>query len=246
MSRLTIAGAVFYGNDRELMASPAPVARRFHDITGWIEPPEAVVDVQAVPDGPGAYEPSTFHAGPRSVSADLSFASSDSSVTRAHADDWAGTLTGMIDVIMEDEHGVRAASAFMDRKPDPRRWNINGFRQVFYFLAPDPIKYGVPARFDGAVIENAGQTPVLPWRIVATGRATSILVVIGGKRTRWVGDSRDVTIDTRNGTATAGTGADVTVGLVEDNIPLLAPGATPMLITTDADSCVVEVRPGWL
>lgn len=214
-------------------------------IEGWYSAPAPRVQSDPVPDGDGTYMPERFLVGARTLAIKGAHIAETSSLARAESEDWVAALRGTFPVLVEDAHGLREAEVFQSAVPTYRQLGENTTTWTVFCTAPDPVKYGPVARFDGVVVENAGRADVLPWRILTTGRATSILVVLGGHRIRWIGDAENVVIDTRDGTAHAGA-ADVTVGLVEDSIPLLPPGQTSMHIATDAASCVVEVRPGWL
>lgn len=244
MSRLSIADRVLDGSWKPGHPAFARLVWRLHDITGWYERPPQRAESEPIPDGDGNYWPSQFLTGPRRFTVVGSHRSSTSSLARAEAEDWIASLDGEIPVVMDDEHGVRAVTAMIIGQPDYVRMDAQAARFTLPLEAPDPVKYGAVVPFSGGVVENAGGAAVLPWRIVTTGPATSILVVLDGHRIRWTGAASNVVIDTRAGTAIADSG-DVTVGLVEDDVPLLAPGQTPMTITTDAASAVVEVRSGW-
>lgn len=214
------------------------------DLQGWGDAPAPRAASDLIPDGHGGYAPSRFLMSPRTLAVKGAHVARSSSLARAEAEDWVASLDGEFPVIVEDAHGVREVVGFQSARPSYRLMGEDTTIWTVYVTAPDPIKYGPVVPFTGGFVENAGREAVLPWRIVTTGSATSILVVLDGHRIRWTGAASNVVIDTRSGTATA-TSGDVTVGLVEDDVPLLAPGRTSMTVTTDAASVVVEVRPGW-
>ena len=213
-------------------------------LEGWGDAPAPRAVSDPVPDGDGGYTPSRFLMAPRSMSLKGAHSAWSSSLARAEAEDWVASLDGVFPLMVEDSHGAREATVFQSARPSFRQWDEWTTAWTLFLTAPDPVKYGPVVGFTGGFVENAGRTPVLPWRIVTTGPATSILAVLGGHRVRWVGDDSDVVIDTRAGTAAAVSG-DVTTGLVEDDVPLLLPGQTVLTVTTDAASWMVEVRPGW-
>lgn len=214
-------------------------------LDGWYSRPAPRATSDPIPDFSGGYWPSRFLTTSRTLAITGAHSAETSSLARAEAEDWVASLPDEFSVIVEDEAGIREVRAFQSAEPDWERLDRATSRFTIYCTAPDPVKYGPTVRFTGSSVENAGRTAVLPLRIVTTGPATSILVILGGHRIRWAGTATNVVIDTREGTATGASG-DVTTGLVEDDIPLLPPGATPMTVTTDAASWRVEVRPGWL
>ncbi|MDR6868722.1 hypothetical protein J2Y69_003346 [Microbacterium resistens] len=214
-------------------------------LDGWYEPPTPRAESEPVPDGHGGYWPGRFLLSARTLTIRGLHASGTSSLARVEADDWLASLDGELSITVEDEHGVREVTGFMSAAPSIYQADSRTVAFTLFITAPDPIKYGAVAAFGSDYVDNAGRTAVLPWRITATGPVSHLLVTLGGHRIRWVGTTSGLTIDTRTGTATTSTGADVTTGLVEDDIPLLAPGLTPMAISSDASSVRVEVRPGW-
>ncbi|WP_424936667.1 MULTISPECIES: hypothetical protein [Bacteria] len=214
-------------------------------LDGWYTPPAPRATSDPVPDGDGGYWPSRFLLSPRTVTIRGAHVAETSTLARAAAEDWLASLDGEFPVVVEDEHGAREITAFQSAAPTLKRLDDYAVAFSLIVTAPDPIKYGRRAAFSGDHVENAGGTPVLPWRIVTSGRATRINVSLAGHRIRWVGNSQSITIDLRTGTARDARGSDVTMGLIEDDVPLLPPGRSPLVIDSDAAHVAVEVRPGW-
>lgn len=271
--RAVIAGQEFVG-DREVNALIESSAWFIPDRPdGWIGVPSPRAESRLLPGVQGGDTPRNFLYGPRTLAVPLFVVGVNASLGRSAAEDWLGSLSENFSFLLEDEHGARELpSVYQSAEPNYRIVSTRTCEFTMFITAPDPVKYGSPMRMpagDGE-IENAGNVAVFPRSIVlhdATidiGTEIELTLFVNGetRRVRWGNpissswSAETITINLRSmsasGITSSGNEVDLSVGIIEDDLPRLRPGFTEYSLSTNAvldtpsRGMYLEVRPGWM
>ncbi len=211
-------------------------------VSGWYSTPavrEAGLDR---PQQDGCYWPSRLTQPGRTVSIHV-LEHTVSSVDAALMSQRLCALMGQsLTLAVEDQLGIRTCACWL--ADDPAAGMLvtqTAFECTLVLYCPDPYKYGQNRWFaavnDHCEVENAGTAPSWP-TIHCTGPMTRLYVALDDGEIRWAGQADELLIDTRD--------MLVPQGRISSDLSFpIQPGASRLLVQSDARAVRIGVRPAW-
>lgn len=210
-------------------------------LTGTVKAREEAEDI---PQQDGAYFPSRFTQGGRTITIHAE-AVCDSSVQLATLEDRLNALFGQIlTILVDDAHGLRTLTGYLADDPAPVPY-FDESTATFSLIVfcPDPLKYGRELTLTAAngVIEaeNNGNAPTWP-RFTVTGALTALEIHLNDLVVSWTGNSNGLALDFRDMNPSAGT-------IQADEAFPIPPGVSQVKVVTTPSSAktTMSLKPAW-
>lgn len=196
------------------------------------------------PQMSGAYWPSRLTQPSRTISLDC-YIRGASTLEAARARDRINALMGQpLTLTVEDVSGRRMIDCYLTADPEPlMQRRMTAFEFALILSCPDPYWLGelqwtrLGYASQTIPITNPGTAPT--WlRFRTSGRITHLDVVYGDAEISWEGDTKSLTLDTRDMIPSAGR-------ITADWAMPVEPGVTPITIRSDCGSLDLGLRPAW-